>query len=64
MARCQNCRGVGSIVNPALPIRRDRLIAPEYFDPPSPPVTIPCPACGGSGIEHCCDGEVAQSLGG
>lgn len=39
-------------------------------DPPPPwpkPVPfrlIPCPDCGGCGIEHCCEGDRAEPLGG
>jgi hypothetical protein len=41
MARCQACRGVGLV---------EALVKPWLLD------VIPCPECGGSGWEHCCEG--------
>jgi hypothetical protein len=45
MAQCQMCRG--------------RRVKRWYVGPTSPEMQIlefPCPECGGSGIEHCCEG--------
>lgn len=42
--RCERCRGGGRTA--------------EYSDGRS--VVVLCPACGGTGLAHCCDGERAQ----
>jgi hypothetical protein len=41
MARCQACRGIGLV---------EMLVRSWLLD------VVPCPECGGSGWEHCCEG--------
>jgi hypothetical protein len=49
MARCQGCWGIGLVEGPR-----------SWRSPPNP---IVCPDCGGSGIEHCCEGLREQPSG-
>jgi len=49
--RCETCEGVGEVL-----IDRDCNIVQRVADAV---MMIPCPNCGGSGWDYCCDGERA-----
>jgi hypothetical protein len=61
--RCEDCRGVGSmrVMPPWRPIedpfRDPRVIDTARLLEP-PPITVPCPSCGGTGTASCCEGAV------
>jgi len=54
MARCQVCGGNGIVVQPAWLVPRGGGPGLKI------PRMMPCPACGGSAYEHCCEGDRAQ----
>lgn len=61
--RCEDCRGDGIVLNPALRIRvgQGQRILLNFPGPPGQqenllPILVPCPGCGGSGITSCCEG--------
>lgn len=57
---CERCHGLGMVVNPAARASPEPFIG-LYFPPGLPvPLTVPCPACGGCGRAHCCEGERPQ----
>lgn len=54
--RCEACHGIGLIEVPA---ECATDCADEYCPYVHVPYTEPCPACGGSGVSHCCEGDRA-----
>lgn len=58
--RCEKCQGKG-VVREWSDTRSVQNMATEFdvFGSVSW-FTVPCPACGGTGAAHCCDGECAQ----
>lgn len=53
--RCEKCRGSGVAVLLVADDARQLRLSDR-----STSRVIPCPACNGSGIAHCCEGECAQ----
>ncbi len=58
--RCAACQGTGrKIKTVATPVAGARLAKVVARHPPLQ-FNIPCEACGGTGISHCCEGERSQ----
>jgi len=58
--RCEECKGEGMVWRDSLPATGIMPGDPEH-SPPGFSLKVPCGACGGSGVAHCCDGPVGLS---
>jgi hypothetical protein len=58
MAKCQTCRGTGRIwvSSYAVVARLPAIFVHEVTNASYSGEIVVCPDCGGSGIEHCCEG--------
>jgi hypothetical protein len=52
MAKCQTCQGRGTGYVSLPPVQESYPYRYYYFEVQ----IVGCPDCGGSGIEHCCEG--------
>lgn len=57
--KCEECHGLGHVVNLAALKRLSSAIKAIDFTPlPRGALMLRCPSCGGSGISSCCEGAV------